>query len=91
MVSSTEVDATLFFDFLTLVDTSSPGLSLFALRCRAGMCPLVDADLLKLQGNLFGLWVDKLNKAQDQGVTDRFLRSLPAKLWSPELARQELR
>ena len=91
MVSRTENDDTPFFDFMALVDTGIPGLSLFALKCRTGMCPLVDADLIKLQGNLFALWIDKIKMAQDQAVTDRFLRSLPAKLWSPELARRELR
>lgn len=84
---------TFFFDFISSddadVNAKDKGLSLRALLCRRDSCSMSLVDLLKLQCSLGNAWMDKIKSLQPQDV-DKFLRSIPGKLWNPELARPEL-
>ena len=82
-----KLSSTFFFDFICLTGSAPSGLSLMALRARQGMCPLGDKDLLRLQGTLWTMWMDKA-KSQQESVVNAMLRSIPDKLWNPEFARQ---
>ncbi|CAK9112467.1 Uncharacterized protein SCF082_LOCUS52143, partial [Durusdinium trenchii] len=82
---------TFFFDFISSddadVNAKDKGLSLRALLCRRDSCSMSLVDLLKLQCSLGNAWMDKIKSLQPQDV-DKFLRSIPGKLWNPELARK---